>query len=74
MHYKNGREAKPGDLVVNLDSGLTGVIYKTVAGKEQCSARIARTTEADSYVTIEHCLHLDDVNAAAIPDSTVKPA
>jgi hypothetical protein len=73
MHYKNGREAKPGDVALNLETGKTGVIYKTVAGREQCSARIAPITANDDYVTIEKCLHLDDVAAATIPDSTIPP-
>jgi hypothetical protein len=73
MHYKNGREAKPGDVALNLETGKTGVIYKTVAGREQCSARIAPITANDDYVTIKKCLHLDDVAAATIPDSTVAP-
>jgi hypothetical protein len=74
MHFKNGREAKPGDVVINLQSGEIGVVYDTVAGIKQCSARLARMMPNDSYVILGTCLHLDDVAAAAIPDSTAAPA
>ena len=73
MHYKNGREAKAGDKVVNLPGGQVGILHSVIAGSTSCNGRIARTTPNDSYVTIGECLHMDDVAAASIPDST-KPA
>ena len=70
MHYKNGREAKAGDAILSLQSGQTGILYDQVAGIKQCSARLAKTTLNDEYVTLEQCLHLDDVAAATVPNTT----
>jgi hypothetical protein len=74
MHYKNGREAKAGDVIISLQTGKTGVLYETVAGVKQCSARVAPTSQNDEYVQVRECLHLDDIAAATIPDSTQPPA
>ena len=73
MHYKNGREAKAGDKVVNLPSGRTGVLHSVNAGSTTCNGRLAQTTENDAWVTLSECLHMDDIAKATIPDST-KPA
>jgi hypothetical protein len=71
MHYRNGREAKAGDVILSLQTGKTGVMYEAVAGVKQCSARLAQIHQNDEYITVGECLHLDDVAAATIPDSTV---
>ena len=73
MHYKNGREAKPGDKVVNLPSGRTGILHSVNTGSTTCNGRLAQTTENDAYVTLSECLHMEDIVAANIPDSS-KPA
>jgi len=73
MHYKNGREAKAGDKVVNLPTGQAGVLHSVNAGSTSCNGRLAQTTTNDPYVTIGECLHMDDIAAANIPDSS-KPA
>jgi hypothetical protein len=70
MHYKNGREAKVGDRVVNLSGGLIGILYGVNVQSETCNGRLAQTSQNDPYVTIGECLHLDDVSAAEIPDAT----
>jgi hypothetical protein len=66
MHYRNGREAKPGDRIVNLVTGLGGLLYATVASSETCNGRLAIQRTDDPYVTIGECVHVDDV-AAAFP-------
>lgn len=73
MHYKNGREAKPGDKVVHIEGDGTpraGILYNTNASKS-CNGRLAAISANDHYVTIGDCLHADDVKAAKdILDST----
>jgi len=71
MHYKNGRPARPGDKVINLPSGLTGIVHSVSVSSDTCNARLAIPTQNDPYVTLKECLHVDDVVAASIPDSTV---
>lgn len=68
MHYKNGREAKEGDKVVS-PYGM-GILHSVSAQSETCNGRIAAITPNDPYVNIKDCLHMDDINAAEIPDST----
>lgn len=72
MHYKNGREAKVGDDVIQVQNGTArGILYDTVAGVKQCSARIAPIHANDLYVNVGDCLHAEDVAKANIPDSTI---
>lgn len=75
MHYKNGREAKPGDVVVCVDphNHAMGILHSVNAGSTTCNGRIAKISTSDPYVTIGQCLHIDDVKAAEVPDSS-KPA
>lgn len=70
MHYKNGREAKAGDKVVNLTQGIGGILHSTNAQSTTCNGRIAQTSTSDPYVNINECLHVDDIAAANIPDSS----
>lgn len=70
MHYKNGREAKAGDKVVNLTSGRSGILHSTQAQSATCNGRLAQINENDPYVTIGECLHIDDIAKATVPDST----
>lgn len=72
MHYKNGRKANAGDKVVNIQGGnsVVGILHSVNAQATSCNGRVAVTSNSDPYVNIGDCLHVDDVNAAAIPDST----
>lgn len=72
MHYKNGREAKEGDKVVCIGGGMivTGILHSVNAQSDTCNGRLAQTSQNDPYVNIKDCLHLDDVSAAEIPDTT----
>lgn len=71
MHYKNSREAKNGDRVVQVVNGQAiGILHSVNAGCDTCNGRIAATTQSDPYVNIKDCLHADDIAAASIPDSS----
>lgn len=77
MHYKNGRAAKDGDSIVCLNNGnqVAGILYLTQPGATSCNGRLAHRSSTDPYITVGECLHLDDVKAASVPDSTLpKPA
>jgi len=67
MHYKNGREAKNGDLVVLIPSygkPVVGILYDAVAGNDHCNGKIAPVSTNDPMPNLKECLHLDDVLAA----------
>ncbi len=75
MHYKNGREAKAGDIVVRLpqyptEKPVAGMLYNLNAQSKTCNGNIAQVTYNDPCVTIGECLHIDDIKAAEIPDQT----
>jgi hypothetical protein len=70
MHYKNGRVAKNGDKVVIVTTGQSGILYNAVAGNDYCNGRLAQMRNDDPCPNLKECLHLDDVAAAGVPDST----
>jgi hypothetical protein len=80
MHYKNGREAKNGDIVTVFPPWgpiNTGVLHSAVAGNDSCNGALASVS--NSGVNLAECLHSDDVKAALgdlskVPDTTVKAA
>lgn len=68
MHYRNGREAKNGDRVVQLgcDSrgGIvigTGILYDAVAGNNYCNGSVAPIVSPGACLI--DCLHADDLAA-----------
>jgi len=66
MHYRNGREAKNGDKIVQLgiEGGkinAVGVLYDATPGNDYCNGRIAPMTMAYTGACMCDCLHLDDV-------------
>lgn len=65
MHYRNGREAKNGDKIVQLDSqgNVTafGVLHSAVPGNDYCNGQIAVIQNAQQYACMCDCLHIDDV-------------
>ena len=73
MHYKNGREAKPGDRVVSLAHGIAGILHSPNAGSTTCNGRLATITQNDPWVTLSECLHMEDIAAAKIPNATEAP-
>lgn len=63
MHYRNGREAKNGDVIVKLEGGKIvsfGVLHDAVPGNDYCNGSIAAITK-DNMACIVDCLHVDDL-------------
>ncbi len=70
MHYRNGREAKNGDKIVQIGgygSGVSinavGVLYDAKAGNDYCNGSIAPIQQNVTGACLCDCLHLDDVAA-----------
>lgn len=68
MHYRNGREAKNGDEIVQInDKGQithVGVLIRAVPGNDYCNGTIANDkTHSFSGACMCDCLHIDDVAA-----------
>ncbi len=74
MHYRNGREAKNGDVVVQLGGkyaegklveGLVvsfGVLHNAIPGNDFCNGSIAPITNNQCACMCD-CLHVDDLAA-----------
>ena len=73
MHYRNGREAKQGDLVVTRGwTGVyAGVVVKTTEGCDTCNLTV-QPVNSPITVSAKDCLHIDD----AMPEikATVPPS
>ena len=66
MHYRNGREAKNGDKVIQLDFGngkivAFGVLHSAIPGNDFCNGNIAVVQQANSGACMVDCLHIDDI-------------
>ncbi len=66
MHFRNGREAKNGDEVVQLNHlgqvTAVGVLIRAVPGNDYCNGVIADDrTKSFTGACLCDCLHLDDV-------------
>lgn len=67
MHYRNGREAKNGDVVVSLDGNGSqvingiGVLYNAVSGNDYCNGNIAPIQPVNKGACLCDCLHIEDV-------------
>lgn len=66
MHYRNGREAKNGDRIVQLgyDGKVLGmgVLFDAIAGNDYCNGGVAPIPGNTSACLVD-CLHADDVAA-----------
>lgn len=67
MHYRNGREAKNGDKIVQLSlSGgqinAFGVLHSATPGNDFCNGSIAPLTNQTGACMCD-CLHVDDLAA-----------
>jgi len=63
MHYRNGREAKNGDKIVQLAGSKIvsfGVLHSAEPGNDYCNGYIA-TIQQPSGACMVDCLHVDDV-------------
>lgn len=76
MHYRNGREAKNGDKIVQITTiysadGKTqmpaitalGVLYDAKPGNDYCNGSIAPIQNPVTGACMCDCLHADDVAA-----------
>lgn len=67
MHYRNGREAKNGDKIVQLGDGgqitAVGVLHSAMPGNDYCNGSIAPIQNVNTGACMCDCLHLDDVAA-----------
>jgi hypothetical protein len=69
MHYRNGREAKNGDKIVQIGGYgggaqivAVGVLFDATPGNDYCNGQIAPIQNV-SGACICDCLHVDDVAA-----------
>lgn len=65
MHYRNGREAKNGDRIIQIgfDGKLTlGILYEAVPGNDYCNGGMAPVPYTGGACLVD-CLHVDDVMA-----------
>ena len=68
MHYRNGREAKNGDEIVQINEKgqitHVGVLIRAVPGNDFCNGMIANDkTQSFSGACMCDCLHMEDVAA-----------
>lgn len=66
MHYRNGREAKNGDKVIQLNSFTgapiaIGVLYDATPGNDYCNGAIAPIQQTQIGACMLDCIHLDDL-------------
>lgn len=64
MHYRNGREAKNGDRVVQFNGSKVvgvGILHSAVAGNDFCNGEVAPVAERGACLV--DCIHADDLAA-----------
>ena len=65
MHYRNGREAKNGDVIVQLNGGKIaafGALHSAIPGNDYCNGMIAPII-AQTAACLCDCVHIDDLTA-----------
>ena len=66
MHYRNGREAKNGDLVIQFNGDKVqalGVVHSATPGNDYCNGYIASVQVPNQYACMVDCLHIEDIQA-----------
>lgn len=68
MHYRNGRQAKNGDIIIQLGmNGSTvqafGVLHSAVPGNDYCNGAIAPIQPTNQMACMCDCLHVEDLAA-----------
>ena len=67
MHYRNGREARNGDKIVQLNHkgeiSAVGILYDAQPGNDYCNGYIAPIQPSGVGACMVDCLHIDDVAA-----------
>lgn len=68
MHYRNGREAKNGDKVIQIGGygdgavvNAIGVLHDATPGNDHCNGYIAPIQNTITTACLCDCLHVDDV-------------
>lgn len=68
MHYRNGREAKNGDKIIQIGGYGTaaqvtavGVLYDATPGNDHCNGYIAPVQNPGVSACLCDCLHVDDL-------------
>lgn len=68
MHYRNGREAKNGDKIIQIGGYGTdvivnalGVLYDATPGNDYCNGIIAPIQNPTASACLCDCLHVDDL-------------
>jgi len=69
VHYRNGREAKNGDKVIQIGSygtgepivSAVGVLYDAKPGNTHCNGGIAPVQQVFTGACLCDCLHVDDL-------------
>jgi hypothetical protein len=68
MPYRNGREAKNGDKIVQIGGYgngaqvvAVGVLYDAVPGNDYCNGYIAPVQQPIAVACLCDCLHVDDL-------------
>lgn len=65
MHFRNGREAKNGDPIVQIDHtgkiAAVGVLHGAEPGNDYCNGYIAPTQPMQQYACLVDCLHVEDL-------------
>jgi hypothetical protein len=67
MHYRNGREANNGDVIIQIgfDGKINalGVLYNAIPGNDYCNGSIAPIQSSTVGACMCDCLHIEDVMA-----------
>lgn len=67
MHYRNGREAKNGDKIIQIDHtgnvSAFGTLHSATPGSDYCNGTIAPVQDVRTGACMCDCLHIDDVAA-----------
>lgn len=64
MHYRNGREAKNGDTVIQLNGNKIvslGVVYNATPGNDYCNGSLAPIQNTREGACMVDCIHVDDL-------------
>jgi hypothetical protein len=65
MHYRNGREAKNGDVIVQLGNegkiSAVGVLHSATPGNDYCNGYIAPIQNPQTGACMCDCLHVEDL-------------
>ena len=68
MHYRNGREAKNGDTVIQIGGygssanvQALGILHGAKPGNDHCNGNIAPIQNTATTACLCDCLHVDDL-------------